>query len=108
MGVYGMSKALLNCLTVIYAREGVACNACTPGMIATDLVFDAAPWWVPNFIAPVLAKYVVGAKTPDEGTVAPLKLIFGELRGNGRFYGSDGLRSPLDVYRKPGAPEYEG
>jgi len=28
--------------------------------------------------------------------------------GTGRYYGSDGLRSPLDRYRAPGSPEFEG
>ena len=35
-------------------------------------------------------------------------LLFGELEGNGRYYGSDAKRSPLDKYRSPGSPPYEG
>jgi carbonyl reductase 1 len=35
-------------------------------------------------------------------------LLFGELEGNGRYYGSDGLRSPLDRYRAPGSEAFDG
>jgi hypothetical protein len=48
----------------------------------------------------------LGMKTPAEGAKAPLHLLFGTLEGNGRYYGSDGKRSPLDRYRAPGSPEY--
>jgi hypothetical protein len=47
-------------------------------------------------------------KTPREGTVAPMHLLFGELEGNGHYYGSDALRSPLDRYRAPGSPAHTG
>ena len=49
------------------------------------------------------------AKTPDEGAFAPMALLFSsELEGNGRYYGSDAKRSPLDKYRAPGTPAFEG
>ena len=35
-------------------------------------------------------------------------LLFEQLEGNGRYYGSDGRRSPLDRYRAPGTPAYAG
>ena len=35
-------------------------------------------------------------------------LIANGLQGNGRYYGSDAKRSPLDRYRSPGSPEYDG
>ena len=35
-------------------------------------------------------------------------LLFGEPEGNGRYYGSDALRSPLDRYRAPGSAPYTG
>ena len=47
-------------------------------------------------------------KPPTEGTRAPMHLLFGALEGNGRYYGSDARRSPLDRYRSPADPEYVG
>ena len=110
LGPYGLSKALLNASTVALAREhpSLKVNACSPGMINTDLVNDFVPWFVPKFLARFVFKYVVMAKTPDQGTVAPCHLLFGDLQGNGRYYGSDAKRSPLDVPRDPGTPEYTG
>jgi hypothetical protein len=35
-------------------------------------------------------------------------LLFGHPEGNGRYYGSDALRSPMDRYRAPGTPAYDG
>lgn len=37
-----------------------------------------------------------------------LMTINAVLEGSGRYYGSDGLRSPLDRYRSPGDPPYQG
>lgn len=48
------------------------------------------------------------AQTPDQGTKSMMKTLFSELEGNGRYYGSDTLRSPLDKMRNPGQPEYKG
>ena len=47
-------------------------------------------------------------KRPEDSNchVAPLFLLFGDPEGNGRYYGSDGVRSPLDCYRGPGDPPY--
>ena len=62
--------------------------------------------WVPRFVLNLALRYM-GAKTPDEGTVSPCRLLFDDnLEGNGRYYGSDALRSPLDQARSPGDPEY--
>jgi len=110
MGGYGLSKALLNSYTVWRAAQHpqLSVNACSPGMIETDIIGQMLPWWVPTFVARFAARKLMNALTPDEGTVAPMKLLFGELDGNGRYYGSDGLRSPLEKYRKPGTPAYEG
>ena len=47
-------------------------------------------------------------KSPAEGARAPIHLLCGELEGNGRYYGSDAKRSPLDRYREPGSPPYVG
>ena len=43
-----------------------------------------------------------------QGTVAIKKLLFDELQGNGWYYGSDGVRSPLHFMRNPGEPAYDG
>lgn len=112
-GGYGLSKALLNSYTMHMAREhqNLKINSCSPGMIATDIMGSFLPWWVPvpNFVIRFLARKLFGAKTPDEGTVSTMYLLFDKnLQGNGYYYGSDGLRSPLDTYRAPGSPPYEG
>lgn len=110
MGGYGLSKALLNSYTLATAARypHLKVNACSPGMIQTDIINQMVPWFVPSFLTAFLARKCLGALTPDQGTVAPMKLLFGELEGNGRYYGSDGLRSPLDRYRRPHTPAYEG
>jgi len=101
--VYGLSKALANLYTIIVAREnpGLKVNACTPGFIETDLTrpFAESSGRTPQ---------QMGMKSPAEGARAPLHLLFGELEGNGWYYGSDAVRSPLDRYRSPGDPPYEG
>lgn len=100
---YGLSKACANTYTLQLARRHpeLKINAVTPGFIETDLTrgYAASQGKKPADL---------GMKTPDQGARAPLKLLFGELEGNGRYYGSDGLRSPLDRYRSPGDPEYKG
>ncbi|MEM6930387.1 MAG: SDR family NAD(P)-dependent oxidoreductase [Myxococcota bacterium] len=100
---YGLSKALANVYTMILAREHPALkiNACTPGFIETDLTrpYAAASGRTPE---------EMGMKAPAEGARAPLHLLFGELEGNGWYYGSDAQRSPLDRYRAPGDPPYTG
>ena len=108
MGAYGLSKALLNSYTMAMAREHpkLKVSACSPGMIDTDIFLGALPRFVPACLVSFLARKLVGAKTPDEGTVAPMHLLFGELEGNGRYYGSDAKRSPLDTYRSPGTAPY--
>jgi carbonyl reductase 1 len=99
---YGFSKACANSYTMILAREhaGLKVNACTPGYIDTDLTRP------PGSEGKSTAE--LGMKTPREGTVAPMYLLFGELDGNGYYYGSDAKRSPLDRYRAPGAPAFTG
>lgn len=101
--IYGLSKALVNGLTMLLARENerVHVNACTPGFIETDLT---RPWAESQGVAPAS----MGMKPPEDGTRSTLHLLFGALEGRGRFYGSDALRSPLDRYRSPGTPAYSG
>ena len=111
LGGYGLSKALLNSYTMAVAREHpeLKVNACTPGMIDTDIINGWLPWFLPTFVGRALARWWMEAKTPDEGTAAPMRLLFDDsLEGNGRFYGSDTKRSPLDRYRAPGSTEYAG
>ena len=95
---YGLSKACLMAYTTQLAKRfpNLRINACTPGYINTDLTAG------------------MGATNPPEkGTKAPLYCLFGDVpfqaEGgiNGRYYGSDGVRSPLDCYRGPGDPAYD-
>ena len=92
---YGFSKALLNVYTMQLAQENpqLKINSCSPGYILTDLTAGR------------------GAVTPPEKSnchEAPLFLLFGKVEANGRYYGSDAVRSPLDRYRGPGDPPYLG
>lgn len=112
-GGYGLSKALLNSYTMLVAREHpqLKVNSCSPGMVATDLIGTFLPWWapVPNAAVHFLARKMMNAVTPDEGTRSTMYLLFDEnVEGNARYYGSDAKRSPLDKYRSPGSPPYEG
>jgi len=97
---YGMSKALANGYTMYIAKTSpkLIINACTPGFIATDMTRH---FWEKDG----KTAEDVGCKPTECGTVAPCKLLF-EVESSGRYYGSDGLRSPLDRYRGPGDPEY--
>ena len=100
---YGISKACANAYTIALAREHpkLCINACTPGFIETDMtrVMAASRGSTPA---------EMGMKTPKDGTVSALFLLFGEPEGSGHYYGSDGLRSPLDRYRAPGTPAFSG
>ena len=100
---YGLSKACANAYTVLLARThpGLRINACTPGFIETDLSREMAA-------SQGKSPAEMGMKPPAAGARAPLFLLFGEPAGNGHFYGSDSVRSPLDRYRAPGSPAYDG
>ncbi len=100
---YGLSKACSNAYTLMLAREhaGLKVNACTPGFIATDMTRHYAE-------AQSKSPAELGMKPPSEGAKAAMHLLFDELEGNGRYYGSDAVRSPLDRYRAPGSPAYSG
>lgn len=96
---YGVSKALLNAYTVLHAIQEpeLIINSCSPGFIKTDLTIDAG----------------LGASNPPSmGAFAPCELLlsseFEAPRPTGRYYGSDAVRSPLDSYRGPGEPPYDG
>ena len=92
-GGYGLSKALLACYTMVLARDhpNITSSSCSPGFIQTKMTDGYG-----------------ASKTPEEGTVSLLRCLFDKLDGNGWYYGSDALRSPLHFMRNPGEPEYDG
>lgn len=100
---YGLSKACTNAYTLLLAREHPALrvNACTPGFIETDMTRSYAT-------SQNKAPAELGMKPPSEGAKAPMYLLFGDPEGNGRYYGSDAKRSPLDRYRAPGSEPFTG
>ena len=111
MVAYGLSKGLLNSYNQALSNShpNLKINACTPGMVATDIASTFVPWWLPlpTFLIKAVMINFLNAKTPDEGTFSTMHLLFAnDLKGNGRYYGSDVKRSPLDRYRSPGDPEY--
>jgi NAD(P)-dependent dehydrogenase (short-subunit alcohol dehydrogenase family) len=83
---YGFSKALVNAYTVIHAssKPDLVINSCTPGWIATDLTAGS------------------GASNPlSKGAVPPVHLLMSkelEQLPSGWYYGSDCVRSPMNVY----------
>lgn len=100
---YGISKACTNSYTMLLARNHpqLRINACTPGFIETDLTR-------PYLASSGKSAAEMGMKAPADGARSAMFLLFGEPEGNGRYYGSDAQRSPLDRYRAPGAPPYTG
>lgn len=100
---YGLSKACTNSYTMLLAREHpkLRINACTPGFIDTDMTRGYAK-------SQGKTPAEMGMKPPAAGARSAMFLLFGEPEGNGRYYGSDAKRSPLDRYRSPGDPPYTG
>ena len=98
---YGLSKACANSYTLLLAREhpSLRINACTPGFIETDMTRHYAE-------SQGKSPAELGMKQPADGARTPVFLLFGELEGNGRYYGSDAQRSPLHRYRAPGTEPY--
>lgn len=92
-GGYGLSKALVTCYTMILAREhpNIISSAITPGFIKTRMTANYG-----------------ATKLPAEGIVSIMHCLFETLDGNGWYYGSDAIRSPLHFMRNPGEPEYDG
>jgi len=104
LSAYGLSKALLNCYTMLLAVQfpHLLINAMSPGWIETDMT--------KHFLQGTgKTGREIGMKSPAEGTVAAMHLLFSDdIQGNGWYYGSDGVRSPLHRYRSPGDPPYTG
>ena len=91
---YGISKALLNAYTVLQGKseKDILVNSCSPGYILTDMTAGEG-----------------ATAPPSKGAICPCFLLMSEKLVNepsGRYYGSDTIRSPLDVYRGPGDPPY--
>jgi len=94
MGGYGLSKALLSSYTMWLAKQHpeLLVSCLSPGYIETGMT----------------AGFGGGKKSPEEGTVSIRHCLFEKLDGNGWFYGSDAIRSPLHFLRNPGEPPYKG
>lgn len=95
--VYFMSKAACHAYTMIAAKQypNIKQSAITPGLVDTAIATD-----IPESFGTKI--------TPEQGTIAIRHCLFNELKGNGWFYGSDGVRGPLHKSRAPGEPEYQG
>jgi NAD(P)-dependent dehydrogenase (short-subunit alcohol dehydrogenase family) len=92
-GGYGISKAFLASYTMLLAKENprLLISCCTPGFIDTKLTAGFG-----------------ASKPPEEGTLSIRQCLFGDLEGNGYYYGSDGVRSPYHFMRSPGELAYDG
>mmetsp|Transcript_10195 Transcript_10195/g.25165 ORF Transcript_10195/g.25165 Transcript_10195/m.25165 type:complete len:296 (+) Transcript_10195:29-916(+) len=101
MNAYGLSKALLNAYTRFLFKQNphLTIVSCTPGFIETDMTrgFATSQNKTPQ---------EMGMKGTEDGAKVPVALMMEPVKGNGWYYGSDGLRSPLDKYRGPCDPEY--
>ncbi|KAI6793330.1 NAD(P)-binding protein [Hortaea werneckii] len=81
---YSISKSLINALTALLARENphLAINCCCPGWIATDMGRLVGSG---NLSPP---------KTPEQGAAIPVRLGFGDIRGeSGRYWANANVRS---------------
>ena len=80
-------------MTMVYARTNanILSSAISPGFINTNMTVGRG-----------------ASLTPEQGTVSIRHCLFGELSGNGWYYGSDAKRSPLHVPRNPGEPAFTG
>ena len=94
MCIRDSSKASLHVLTMQLqkANPNLFINTCSPGYVLTDLTAGMG-----------------ASKTPEQSNchVAPLHILFGDDVAHGWYYGSDAVRSPLDIYRGPGDAPYE-
>ena len=94
---YGLSKAALTTYTMGLAKKfHEAPNTSTLAACLT-----------PGFIDTAIVKGFGAKKPASEGTKSIHHCLFSDNVGNGFYYGSDGVRSPLTVLRNPGEPEYK-
>jgi len=68
-------------------------NACDPGSIDTDMTRSMEQQGDASSQAEI--------QSPADGAVVPVELVSAEAHCSGRFYGSDGVRSPLHRPREP-------
>ena len=103
MYFYGLAKACVNAYTFSLSNKNpnIKMNSCSPGFIETDLT---RPFAERSGKTPA----EMGMLPVEKGTIAPVHLLMNDVNGNGWYYGSDGLRSPMHKYRSPGDPEYDG
>lgn len=95
---YGLSKAVLTAYHMLLAKQfpNLVISTCSPGFINTAMTSGFG-----------------ATLEPEQGTVSLKKCILGDLtqgdlQCKGWYYGSDGLRSPLNFMRNPGDPEFMG
>ena len=100
--VYGFSKACTNALTMQQARSHttIKINSCTPGFIETDMTLPIAQ-------NQGKSPQEMGMKAPAEGTRSCIHLLMNDVT-TGHYFGSDCVRSPIDRYRAPGTPAFNG
>lgn len=93
MTCYRLSKAAVHKYTEIAAKTypTLKINAVSPGFVNTNMT-----------------KGFGASLSPAQGTVSIRHCLFGELKGNAWYYGSDAKRSPLHLMRDPGDPEFAG
>ena len=103
MYFYGLAKSCVNTYTFFLSNQhpNIVMNSCSPGFIETDLT---RPFSERSGKTPA----EMGMLPVEKGTIAPIHLLMGTLEGSGRYYGSDGKRSPMHKYRSPNDPEYDG
>ena len=81
---YSFSKALINSLTAILARDnpGLTINACCPGWVHTDMGLLVG------------SKNTKPPKTPEQGAFIPYRLAFEDIGGvTGRYWANGNVRS---------------
>jgi len=89
---YGLSKAGVNALTLIQAKQ-------YPNLKVVSLT--------PGFCDTAMTQGLPAQQSPEQGCVSSLVCLFNNVT-SGWFYSSDGLRGPFTMTRDPGTPEYQG
>ena len=103
---YWASKAMVTSYVMSAARalapRGIKVNSASPGFISTDLVGA--------LLGSGKSAADMGALPPSRSAPVFERLLFGDVPlGEGHYYGSDAMRSPMHRYRAPfKEPEYDG